>query len=176
MANQDNHDQEERDRDERQTASGSGDDRDMIASLQEQRNDFEEKWKRAIADYQNLEKRLEKERTQVLRIANIMLINKFLEVLDDLERAHDHRDDDEGLEMVIRQFKSVLQSEGVIEMEIEGEEFDPHKMECIETVSREDEDEEIVVEVVKKGYIYQDGQNFEKVVRPAEVVVNKIGE
>jgi len=121
-----------------------------------------EKWKRALADYANLEKRVEKEKKEFVSFSNASLIDKLLSVLDDLERAEKNIKD-EGLKIAVNQFRSVLQSEGVKEIEAEGKKFDPEKMDCVEMVKGKDNK---VKEVVTKGYLLND-----KVLRPAKVKV-----
>jgi molecular chaperone GrpE len=143
-----------------------------IGRLKKRLAETEDNWKRAVADYKNLEARLAKEREEITRLANTVLMTKFLDVFDDLRRARDHCPD-EGLDMVIKQFNSVLLSEGVEEIEAEGRKFDPYCMDCVGTVREENIDDETVVEVIKKGYLYRDGRGFEQVLRPAEVIVNK---
>src|SRR3990167_3281630 len=80
---------------------------------------LEEQLKRALADYQNLERRVEEERKLLGQLSSAILIEKFLPVLDNLENAKKHLDD-QGLEMVINQFKDILKTEGVEEIVAEG--------------------------------------------------------
>ena len=69
---------------------------------------------------------------------------------------------------LIRQFKEILNQEGVEEIEAAGREFDPNEHEAIETQAGENDN--IVARVVAKGYKIED-----KVIRPAKVVVTKSG-
>lgn len=143
-----------------------------IGKLKNQVADLEDKWKRALADYQNLEKRLAKEKEEVIRFGKQSLLLKFLNVLDNLKRAHDYAQDP-GLELIVKQFWSILESEGVAEIEAESKKFDSYLMECINTSYRPDLADEMVAEVVKKGYMYSDDQHAGQVIRPVQVVVNK---
>ncbi|HUW24504.1 MAG TPA: nucleotide exchange factor GrpE [Patescibacteria group bacterium] len=122
-------------------------------------------WKRALADYQNLERRFEREKADFVQHANNNLILKQLSVLDHLERAQGHLQD-EGLAMAIKEFKRVLAEEGLMEIEVLGKQFDPQEMEAVETVEGEEENE--AVEVVSKGYRLKN-----KVIRVAKVKVSK---
>jgi len=70
-------------------------------------NELENKWKRALADYQNLEKRLNDEREQVIKFANFGLIYDILPVLDSLEEAESYIKDN-GLDLCIKKFKDIL--------------------------------------------------------------------
>lgn len=124
--------------------------------------ELEEKYLRALADYQNLEKRVEREKENFVKFANAILILKMLPVLDNLERANEHLKD-QGAELVIKQFKDALSSEGVTEIEAVGQDFNPEHHEAVEKVAGE---EGKVVSVIEPGY-----KLGEKVIRPAKVTI-----
>ncbi len=124
--------------------------------------DLENKWKRALADYANLEKRIEKEKEDFVKFANAQLLNKLLAVLDNLELAERHLKD-KGLTLAGNRFREILKEEGVEEIEVLGRNFDPELMDAVETV---DGPKNKVVEVVLKGY-----KLYGKVLRPAKVKV-----
>ena len=130
--------------------------------------ELEEKYKRARADYINLERRIKKQQEEFLKFANSALILKLLPILDDLEKAAE-ASKDAGLKLVLKNFRQVLQSEGVEEVKVKvGDEFDPEIMEGVITESTEKTEgtEARVVEVLRKGYKMK-----EKVLRPAQVKV-----
>ena len=124
--------------------------------------DLENKWKRALADYANLEKRIEKEKEDFVKFANAQLLNKLLAILDNLELAERHLRD-KGLTLAGNRFREILKEEGVEEIEVLGRNFDPELMDAVETV---DGPKNKVVEVVLKGY-----KLYGKVLRPAKVKV-----
>ena len=124
--------------------------------------DFEERWKRALADYDNLEKRIEKEKRAFVKFSNAILLDKLLAVLDNLEQAEAHLKD-KGLTMAVNQMKMVLQTEGVEEIKAKGEKFDAQSMDCLEVVKGP---KDTVVEIVNKGYKLND-----QVLRPAKAKV-----
>src|SRR3989344_1493931 len=126
--------------------------------------ELEEKWKRAIADYKNLERRGKEQQQAFVKFANAVLIEKLLDAVDDLDRASGHLKD-AGLNLVVRRFKDILKSEGVEEIETKMREFDPNLMECIEKVSGE---KNKVVKVDATGYTLNG-----KILRPAKVLVGK---
>ncbi len=130
---------------------------------EERTQQLEEQVKRALADYQNLERRIEEERKILSQLSCAILIEKFLPILDNLENAQKHLND-QGLEMVIRQFKDVLSQEGVEEIPTEGSHFDPKFHEAIEVT--EGPNEGRIVKVARKGYKINN-----KVIRPAQVTV-----
>lgn len=124
--------------------------------------DLENKWKRALADYHNLEKRVAKEQSDFVRLANCRLIEKILPILDELQICQRHLND-KGLAIILGNFRQVLASEGVEEIKALGEVFDPLFMEAIEVT---DGPKDKVAEVVKDGYRLE-----EKIIRPAKVKV-----
>lgn len=127
-------------------------------------NEFEEKYKRALADYQNLEKRTAGEKIQWIKIANKNLVLKLLPVLDTLMLACQNIKD-KGLDIAISQFIDVLEQEGVHRIETAGKMFDPKTMEAVETVEGK---EGIVIEEMRPGYMFDD-----IVIRAAMVKVGK---
>ena len=123
-----------------------------------------EQLKRSLADYANLEKRIEAQRQIFVTLATTAIISKMVEVLDDLYLAHDHLHDP-GLKIAIEKFVSVLKTEGLSEVEATNKPFNAECMECIATTSGPQGQ---VVNVTKKGYLLN-GQCL----RPAQVVVGK---
>ncbi|MBU0618943.1 nucleotide exchange factor GrpE [Patescibacteria group bacterium] len=135
-----------------------------IKQLQLQLNELETKWKRALADYQNLEKRVVKDRVSFVQFANAALIDKLLAVLDGLEQAANHLKD-QGLNLMVEQFKAVLAIEEVKEIKVLNQMFDPQTMDCVELVAGPANK---VISVSQKGYWLKD-----KVIRPAKVKVGQ---
>jgi len=133
--------------------------------LKKQIEELNNRWKRAIADYQNLEKRTEAERKEWIEFAEKNLINKLLPVLDILEKAEEHLKD-EGLNLAVKQFKDVLMKEGVEEIDSLGKMFDPSLHECVDLENGEDENK--IIYVYNKGYFLKG-----KIIRPAKVKVTK---
>ena len=127
--------------------------------------ELEGQLKRALADYQNLEKRVEEERKLLSKLSASLLIEKLLPVLDNLEKAQIHLKD-QGLEIVIKQFEDILTQEGVEEIAAEGAQFNPHYHEAIE--SQQGEQDNLVIKVLTKGYKIED-----TILRPAKVIVSK---
>jgi len=125
---------------------------------------LEEQLQSAVADYRNLEGRIEKEVSRFRQESLMRLIDKLVGVLDDLERAEKHLKE-RGLTMAVNQFKGVLKSEGVEEIISDQEVFDPINMDCIDVV---DGSKDVVAETVLKGYRLNGD-----VVRPAKVKVGK---
>lgn len=120
---------------------------------------------RALADYDNLVKRLSRERDEITVRANKNMLEDLLPVLDNIDRAQSHLKD-QGLGMGLTQFAQVLEKYGVQEIKVEeGLEFDAMRHEAID--SRDGGVKGQVAEVLVKGFTWRDGS----VVRPAKVAV-----
>jgi len=133
-----------------------------VSQLKEEIADLENKWKRALADYDNLQKRVEKEKLEFIKYAGIRILEKFLEIYDDLQVCESHLKD-KGLNLICARFEEILRSEGLRKISALGETFDPQKMEAIEVVEGP---EDKVMEVVRDGWEIEG-----KVIRPAKVKV-----
>lgn len=131
-----------------------------------------EKYLRALADYQNLQKQTDSWREDFVQYAASGLIKKILEILDDLEKAQEHLQD-EGLKLIIGKLENILREENVSELELVGKEYNPAEAEVLSTQpfdvsqGKPDQKDNIIVEVAQKGYRMKD-----KVIRPAKVVVS----
>ena len=125
---------------------------------------LENQLKRALADYQNLEKRINGEKSEWIKLANKDLLLRLLPGLDSLILAERHTKD-EGVKLSIKHFLDSLEEVGVKKIETEGKDFDPNLMEAVGTISG---DEGKVVEEVRAGYTL-----FGSVLRPAQVIVGK---
>jgi len=135
-----------------------------IVELKNKILEAENKWKRALADYQNLEKRTQEQKAEFAEFANCGFMLDFLGVLDCLESAASHIKN-EGLDLSVKKFKEVLESNGVSEIKAEGEVFNADSMEAVDAQKGE---EGKVLKVNKKGYILNN-----RVLRPAQVVVGR---
>lgn len=139
-------------------------DQKELDELKKRNEELETQVKRLLADYQNLEKRTQAERGEIIQLANKELLLRILPALDTLMLAAKHITD-EGLRLSIAQFHDALRQEGVEKIETAGKQFDPHTMECFETVEGE---EGKVIEEAFAGY-----KLFDKIIRPAQVKVGK---
>lgn len=137
---------------------------DVKIETEEKVDEFKEKYLRALADYQNLERQTAVWKETFVQYSNVSLISKILEVLDDLEKAQEHVKD-EGLHLVINKLKNILGAEGVEELDLEGKEYNPSEAEVISTESGDEDN--IVIKVLQKGYRIKD-----KIIRAAKVIVS----
>ncbi len=138
-----------------------------------ERDEYLENLKRLKAEFDNFRKRVLRDSEESARRASADVVEDLLPVLDNFERAlkaaaeHDEKVLGEGVEMVYRQLRDVLDRRGLCEVEAEGADFDPEHHEAVLCRPFPGEKEGKVMEVVEKGYKLED-----RVVRPAKVVVS----
>jgi len=144
---------------------------EKIKETEEKAREMEEKikildnsWKRALADYKNLEKRTAEEKEGFLTFVKSQVVEAFLPFFDNLEKL-DENIKDEGLNLTLRELKKVLKSLGVEEIEADGKEFDPKYMDAIEVQKGE---KNKVLKTYQKGYLLNGN-----LIRPAKVVVGQ---
>lgn len=129
-------------------------------------------WQRALADLTNYRRRTEEERTATTQLANAVLIGKLLAVLDDFDRAlatvpeNAHEGWVDGIRLVERKLRAVLEGEGVTPIEAVGEEFDPNLHEAVLHEETAEHPDNQVIGEVQRGY-----RLHGRVLRPALVRV-----
>lgn len=136
--------QDELDQVEQQAKVG----KNKIKELEEKIEELDDQYKRAVADYRNLEKRVAEERLDFIKFANKELLERLLPAFDTLFLAERYVKDD-GLKLTIKSLADALKQVGVTRVETVGKEFDPATMECVETVEGE---EGKVTEEVRPGF------------------------
>ncbi len=164
---------------EPELTSAEASEKELLEGLQQQVTDFRDKYLRGLADSENLRKRLQKERQELLQYAVKGVIIDFLSPIDHLENALKFADQasDEvkhwavGFQMILGQFKEAITSNGAVPFTSVGTPFDPHFHEAVEMIVTEEYAPGIVVEESLCGYKMGD-----KVIRPARVKVAKAPE
>lgn len=128
-----------------------------------------EVWKgnylRALADYQNLQRRVEAQKEEQERVAEGKIIGSLLDSLDTLGKAEQHLND-KGLTLGMVGVRQVLKGFGLQKLDVLNKKFNPQEMECIEVVKSDKENE--VLEEVRTGYKLK-----ERILRVAQVKVGK---
>lgn len=140
-----------------------------VAALQDQVKTLDENWKRALADYQNLLRRVDHDKKEFTKLSNANLVARLLPSLDIIEMAASHTQD-MGVQMAAKQFHDALKEEGLeIISPAPGTPFSHGQMEAAEVVEAQaGETPETIAELVLKGYKIGD-----YVLRPARVKVYK---
>lgn len=140
---------------------------EKILKLETELKDANDKYMRSLAEQQNLVKRQATEKEEFIKYANQEIISEFLSVYDHLRMSIDFLPAEEknnawvkGVEMTIKQFKDLLNVNGVEEIKTIGEKFDPNTMEATEGAG------EKVAKEIMAGYKLNG-----KVIRAARVIL-----
>lgn len=143
-----------------------------LAEARRQADENYDKYLRAVAELENVRKRLEKTYQGRVRQAQRDLLRRFLEVADNLERALDvakeGTDIVSGVELTYRHLQQLLSEEGVEAIRAVGEPFDPLRHEAVGVTSADGVEDETVIAEERRGYIHQG-----ELLRPSRVHVAK---
>lgn len=144
-----------------------------LEEKQREIDEYKNRWYRAQADFDNYRKRMQKEIQDIHLYAGEQLIKDILPVVDNFERALNSVDDKEspvykGIQLIYQQLKKVLEKYDVKEIDAQGKVFDPRFHEAVMQVESQDYENDTVVEVLQKGYLFHS-----KVIRPSMVKVAK---
>ncbi|NOQ42030.1 MAG: nucleotide exchange factor GrpE [Desulfuromusa sp.] len=135
----------------------------------------QEQYLRTLADMENLRKRTQRDKEQLVKFANEGILREILSVIDNLERAVEHAEqadnDDgllEGVQMTLTQFGQVLNRCGVEPVEAVGQPFDPAFHQAMGQLESEEYPVNTVIQQAQKGY-----QLNNRLLRPAFVMLAK---
>ena len=130
---------------------------------------------RSQADIENLKKRNAREKEEWIKYSNESLIKELLPVVDNLEKAISHSQDEnslealrEGVELTLKGLRDTLAKVGLEEVATKGEGFDPNFHHAVSELEDENVEPGVVIEELQKGYRLR-----ERLIRPALVVVSK---
>lgn len=138
----------------------------------------EDKYLRAYAEFENIKKRLEREKYQAIEFASEKFAKDLLAPIDTLEFAIASANSDaepaelvqkikEGLELTIKNFKTVFEKHGIELVDMDGD-FDPNLHDAVMQVNSEEHNDGQIVQTLQKGYKYK-----ERLLRPAMVSICK---
>ena len=159
------------------SASSPSDDletlRAELAEIEQKADEYLRLAQRTQADFVNYRRRIEDERVAQAAFANVDFIKRLLPVLDDFERAMANAKPNElesnwgkGVQLVERNLRGLLASDGIERIAAEGAEFDPREHEAVGQAPSADVAEGHVLHVVRQGY-----RKGDRVLRPAQVIV-----
>lgn len=137
-----------------------------IEKLKAENEQEKNRYIRALADYQNLERQTASWKEEFSQYASVRVVSRLLEIVDDLEKAQEILNDN-GLKLIIDKLNKLLSTEGLETLDLEGKEYDPNLAEVV-TVENGKKDN-VVTKVLQKGYKVKN-----KIIRPAKVIVSKI--
>ena len=133
-------------------------------------DELDDRYKRILAEFENFKKRSSKEREGLYNSVLSDIVEVILPILDNLENAAKVETEDEnykqGIELVLKQFKDVLKSKGIEEIEAVGTTFDPELHEAVGSIQDDNLGEKEIAQEYRKGY-----KIGSKVIRHSMVVV-----
>lgn len=146
-----------------------------LKKLREEARNNHELYVRALAEMDNLRKRHQREKEDISKFGNEMILREILPVIDNLERAVEHAGDQtgnegllEGVQMTLDQFKNVLQKFGVEPLSAQGEVFNPDHHQAMGQFETEEVPVNHVAQEMQKGYLLNN-----RLLRPSLVMIAK---
>ena len=145
---------------------------DHYEELLKENSDLKGKWQRALADYQNLERRTQIEISQrVSSKTNDLLLN-FINIYEDFIRAENSLSRDkintDGIQAVIKNMENLLAENNIKPIDAVGELFDPQIHEAVSTIEDNSLDDGTITHEVSKGYL-----SGKAILKPSKVIVSK---
>ena len=136
--------------------------------LKQENKEKDDKLLLSIADFQNYQRRMQRE----LKLCEEQTKQKYIAELIDLnellKKAYEDNDPKEGLKLMVNNIENFFEKEDVKCINCVGEKFDHNLHHAITTVEKDDCEDDIIIEEVKKGYMIND-----KLLRPSQVIVTK---
>lgn len=155
--------------------------KDLIENEEKQKteeyvpNEWEIKYVRLQAEFENFRQRLRKEKEEWQEIANARLLKEIVEIMDNFQLAlesikHTRKKDAiiEGVQMIYKQFENLLEKEGVVKMETIGKNFDPNLHEAVGIEEVSNGEDNVILKEISPGYLFKN-----RLLRPARVIVSK---
>ena len=131
--------------------------------LKEELDEMTDKYTRLFAEFQNFRSRNEKEKIQNYEMGEKNIIEKLLPIVDNFERGIEALSEEElkspvgeGMNLIYKQLADALKDMGVEEIEAEGKEFDPELHNAVMHEENDEDDENVIIEVLQKGYKFHD--------------------
>jgi molecular chaperone GrpE len=145
---------------------------DHYEELLKENSDLKDKWQRALADYQNLERRTQVEISQKVSSKTNGLLLNFINIYEDFIRAENSLSKDkintDGIQAVIKNMENLLAENNIKSIDAVGEIFDPQIHEAVSMIVDDTLDEGTITQEVSKGYI-----SGKAILKPSKVIVSK---
>ncbi|MFH1594064.1 MAG: nucleotide exchange factor GrpE [Candidatus Omnitrophota bacterium] len=133
---------------------------DDLVSKEKELVIYKDKWLRAMAEYENLKKRFEKEKREIIQFTTSDILVQLLSIIDDFDRAHSaakgHKHGEvfsKGVKMILNQLHKLLGDNGVEKIKTVGEKFDPNIHDAVMTIESDKLPEDSVAEELYPGYL-----------------------
>lgn len=147
---------------------------EKIKELESTINQWQDKYLRKVAEFENYKKRSENDQLNLIKYAAESFIIKLLDVIDDFERSLSHIKDakdastiEEGIRLVYNKLMKSLEEQGIKKIDAVGQPFDVHLHEAVMQMQNDSVPAHTVLEEVQTGYIYKD-----RVIRHSKVIVS----
>ncbi|GAB4534412.1 MAG: nucleotide exchange factor GrpE [Thermodesulfovibrionia bacterium] len=149
--------------------------KDEVEGLKKELSELNDKYLRLYAEFENYKRFEARRREELLSYSNEGLIRELLSVIDHLELALQHASNSEagsalteGVELTLRELKTILERYGLVSIDAIGKQFDPYLHDAMSQVETDEVDENVVVTEFRKGYKLKD-----RVLRASLVGVSK---
>lgn len=140
----------------------------QISDLESELKETKDKLLRSYADYQNYQKRVEKNLKQTEKETKQIYLSEFIDIKELLLKALQDDDPKEGLRLILKQIEHFFNEENVSYIDCIGKQFDHNLHHAVTTIEQDDCKDNTIIEEIKKGYKIDDA-----VLRPSHVVVAK---
>ena len=146
-----------------------------IGELEAEKQEWNDRWARTAAEYDNYRKRTQKERMDLVNMANEGLIEELLEVLDDFQNAIDTAPKEgdaqsfaKGVQLIFDKMKGILSRRGLEAIEAENQPFDPNLHDALMVEHSTEVPDDHVVREIQRGF-----KLGGRIIRPAKVCVSR---
>ena len=146
-----------------------------LEKLKKQLEEEKDRCLRLNAEFENLRKRTQKEKEEFIKYANEKLIIELIDIMESLERGLENAKGSnnkdkliQGMELIYKQLKNILEKNGLVPIKALGEKFDPYKHEAMMQTPSQDDEEDMILEEFARGYMLNN-----KVIRYSKVRVSK---
>lgn len=167
--------QEEPETSQNEDVGVTGNSEKELKTLRKQLEEEKDRCLRLNAEFENQRKRLQKEKEEFVKYANEKLIIELIDIMESLERGLENAKGSnnkdkliQGLELIYKQLKNILEKNGLVPIKALGEKFDPYKHEAMMQTPSQDDEEDMILEEFARGYMLNN-----MVIRYSKVRVSK---
>lgn len=167
--------QEEPETSQNEDVGVTGNSEKELKTLRKQLEEEKDRCLRLNAEFENQRKRLQKEKEEFVKYANEKLIIDLIDIMESLERGLENAKGSnnkdkliQGLELIYKQLKNILEKNGLVPIKALGEKFDPYKHEAMMQTPSQNDEEDMILEEFARGYMLNN-----MVIRYSKVRVSK---
>jgi molecular chaperone GrpE len=139
-----------------------------LQKISQELKEKNDKLLRSYADFQNYQKRMEKEILSKEEDIKKQYLSELLDLFELLTKVKDDNNPKEGIEAIRKHLQSLFDREQITPIESIGKPFDHNIHHAVSTIEKNDSPEDLIIEEIKKGYMLKG-----KIMRPSQVIVAK---